>query len=133
MVDLSTIEYAEQEFTQITTIRRDAEKFIKHAQDCQKRNHDGNTKLLEPLKIGDMVKLLRSIVDASWSHKMEVKWDGPFFIQKVKGNSYKLRCPDGSIIPSTYHCNKLDHYHECPLLNAHTKDKEGLIIEIATR
>ena len=133
MVDLSPTEYAKQEFARITTIRRDAENFIKHAQDHQKRNHDGNTKLLEPLKIGDTVKLLRSVVDASWSRKMEVKWDGPFFIQKVKGNSYKLRRPDGSILPSTYHRNKLDHYHEHPLLNACSKDKKGPIIEIVTR
>src|SRR3954463_12313405 len=77
--DLSPMEYAELEFDRITTIRRQADNFIMRAQDRQKKNHDGNTKLLPPLKIGDTIKLLRSVVDASWSRKMETKWDGPFF------------------------------------------------------
>src|SRR3954453_15627896 len=64
---------------------------------------------------------------------MERKWDGPFFVQKVQGNSYKLRCPDGSIIPSTYHRNKLDIYHEHQLLNARSQDKKGPVIEITSR
>jgi transposase InsO family protein len=133
IVELSPMEYAELEFARITTIRRNAENFINRAQDRQKKNHDGNTKLLGPLKVGDVVKLLRSVVDASWSRKMEVKWDGPFFVQKVKGNSYKLRRPDGSIIPTTYHRNKLNLYHERPILDARSKNRKSPIVEVTTR
>jgi transposase InsO family protein len=132
-IELSPMEYAELEFARITTIRSNAGNFITRAQDCQKKNHDSNTKLLEPLKVGDTVKLLRSVVDASWSRKMEVKWDGPFFVQKVKGNSYKLRRPDGSIIPTTYHRNKLDIYHERPPLDARPQNRKRPIIEVTTR
>jgi transposase InsO family protein len=132
-VDLSPTEYAEREFARITTIRRNAANFISRAQDRQKKNHDGNTKLLEPFKVGDTVKLLRSVVDASWSRKMEVKWDGPYSVQKVQGNSYKLRRPDGSIIPSTYHRNKLDVYHERPSLSPRPQVQKGPVIEITTR
>src|SRR3954471_3505695 len=133
LVDLSPMEYAELEFAWITTIRRNAENFINRAQDRQKRNHDGNTKLLGPLKVRDVVKLLRSVVDASWSCKMEVKWDRPFFVQKVKGNSYKLRHPDGSILPNTYHRNKLDIYHERPQLSPHPKNRKGTLVEVEVR
>jgi transposase InsO family protein len=132
-IDLSPQEYAELEFARITTIRRNAENFIRRAQDRQKKNHDSNTRLLDPLKVGDTVKLLRSIVDASWSRKMERKWDGPFFVQKVQGNSYKLRRPDGSIIPTTYHRNKLDIYHERPILDARSQDRKKPIVEVTTR
>jgi hypothetical protein len=49
--------YADEEFDCISSIRSQAAKFIKSAQDQQKKYHDESHMMLMPLKIGDQVLL----------------------------------------------------------------------------
>ena len=67
--------------------------------------------MLEPLKIGDPVLLYRTAIAESWSQKLEKKWDGPYYVQDIKGTTYFLRTKKGSILPKTYHRNLLKIYH----------------------
>ena len=64
---------ADQEFDRISSIRIKAEGFIKTAQARQKKSHDQSNTLLQPLKIGEPVLLYRSMIETSWSAKLEPK------------------------------------------------------------
>jgi hypothetical protein len=119
--------YAEQELSRLQEIRTKAGAFIKKAQDRQKRGHDKDNHMVQPLKIGDPVLLYRNIVESSWSAKLQPKWEGPFFIQDIKGTTHFLRTKKGSILPKTYHRNRLRLYH------ARTSQQRRPIIEIETR
>jgi len=68
-----------------------AKGFMKNAQACQKKSHDQANLLLPPLKIGDPVLLYRSMIETSWSAKLEPKWEGPYYIQNIKGTTHWLR------------------------------------------
>jgi len=102
---------ADQEFKRISQIRIKAEGFIKSAQARQKKAHDQTNTILQPLKIGDPVLLYRSMIETSWSAKLEPKWEGPYYIQDIKGTTYYLRRTNGSILPKTIHRNRLKLYH----------------------
>ena len=91
--------------------REKAADFISKAQDTQRRNANKEKTGLPALGIGDQVLLYRNIVEASWSRKLEPKWEGPFRIQKIKGTSYWLRRDSGTIIPTPVHRNRLKLYH----------------------
>jgi IS30 family transposase len=102
---------ADQEFDRISSIRTKAEGFIKNAQARQKRSHDQSNLILQPLKIGDPVLLYRSMIETSWSAKLEPKWEGPYYVQSIKGTTHRLRRTNGSILPKTFHRNRLKLYH----------------------
>src|SRR5437588_46709 len=71
-----------------------------------------NEKIIEEtLNIGDEVLLYRDTVEASWSVKLEPKWDGPYRVQDIKAQSIWLRRTDGTIILSAVHRNRLKKYH----------------------
>ena len=86
--EISPESYAHQEFTRIQEISAQASKFIEKVQDRQKINHDQSKHLVEPLEIGDRVKLYRNIVEASFSAKLEPKWEGPYIIADKKNLTY---------------------------------------------
>jgi len=106
--------YANQEFDRILSIRSKAQGFIKTAQARQKKSHDQANLILKPLQIGDPVLLYRSMIETSWSAKLEPKWEGPYYIQSIKGTTHTLRRPNGSILPKSFHRNRLKLYHERP-------------------
>ena len=60
-----------------------AEKFIWKIQERM----TGEEKEVTPLKIGDQVLHFQNIVESSWSAKLEPKWEGPYYIHKIKGTS----------------------------------------------
>ena len=103
--------YAQEDLSRLQEIRTKAGDFIKRAQDRQKRGHDNKTHLIEPLKIGDPVLLYRNIVEASWSAKLQPKWEGPYLVQSIKGTTYRLRTKQGTILDKTFHRNRLRLYH----------------------
>ena len=112
--DLDPKSYADKEFDRIQSIRVKAVKFIKSAQDRQKKYHDDTNQTLTPLKIGDSVLLYRSMIETSWSAKLEPKWEGPYFIQSIKGTTYTLRRSNSTILPKSFHRNRLKLYHAQP-------------------
>ena len=91
----------------LNRIRKKARNFIQKAQDRQ------TTKSQEfiTMGIGDQVLLYRNIVEASWSAKLEPKWEGPYLVQKIKGTSVWLRKTDGTILPNPVHRSKIKKYH----------------------
>jgi hypothetical protein len=102
---------ADQEFDRISTICAKAEGFIKSAQARQKKSHDQSNLILQPLKIGDPVLLYRSMIETSWSAKLEPKWEGPYYVQSIKGTTHRLRRTNGSLLTKTFHRNRLKLYH----------------------
>jgi hypothetical protein len=119
--------YADQEFGRISSVRSKAEGFIKNAQARQKKSHDQANLILSPLKIGDPVLLYRSMIETSWSAKLEPKWEGPYYVQSIKGTTHKLRRVNGTILPRTFHRNRLKLYHERP------KPKYVPVVQIPVR
>jgi Integrase zinc binding domain/Integrase core domain len=101
-----------QELTKLQQIRKEAAKFISKAQERQKKNYDSNNKEVTTLEIGDKVLLYRSVIETSWSAKLEPKWEGPYFIHNKKGTTYTLRRMTGAILPYRVHRNRLKKYHE---------------------
>ena len=106
--------YADQEFDRILSIRSKAQGFIKTAQARQKKSHDQANLILKPLQIGDPVLLYRNMIETSWSAKLEPKWEGPYYVQSIKGTTHTLRRLNGSILPKSFHRNRLKLYHEHP-------------------
>jgi hypothetical protein len=102
---------ANQEFDRISSIQMKADGFIKNAQARQKKSHDQSNVILQPLQIGDPVLLYRSMIETSWSAKLEPKWEGPYYVQSIKGTTHRLRRTNGSILPKTFHRNRLKLYH----------------------
>jgi transposase InsO family protein len=103
--------YVTNDISRLQLIRKKAAGFIEKAQERErnKRNKDISA---EVLKIGDLVLLYRNITESSWSAKLERKWEGPYFIHKIKGQSIWLRRPNGSFLPTALHRNRLKKYHE---------------------
>jgi hypothetical protein len=113
--DMSDIQsHVDQEFNRISSIRTKAQGFIKNAQARQKKSHDQVNLILKPLQIGDPVLLYRNMIETSWSAKLEPKWEGPFYVQSIKGTTHTLRRLNGSILPKSFHRNRLKLYHERP-------------------
>src|SRR5215212_5467825 len=102
---------ADQEFKRISQVRSKAEGFIKSAQARQKKAYDQTNTILQPLKIGDLVLLYRSMIETSWSAKLEPKWEGPYYIQDIKGTTYYLRRINGSLLSKSIYRNRLKLYH----------------------
>ena len=107
------VDYAQEEFDRVRDFRSRAHKFIQRAQDRQRISHDENTRILEPLKIGDLVLVWQDMVAANMSMKLEKRYKGPYRIYKTQGNNYWLRNRnDGTPHPKAYHRNRLQLYHE---------------------
>ena len=92
----------------LNRIRKKARNFIQKVQD--RNDHKAPTQ--EQIKIGDQVLSYRNIVESSWSLKLEPKWEGPFYVQKIKGTSIWLRRIDGTILPAPIHRSKIKKYHD---------------------
>jgi hypothetical protein len=97
-----------QDIERLQRIRKKAQRFIQRVQDQQKAKQTP----AEDLKIGDLVLLYRNIVESSFSAKLEPKWEGPYFIQDIKGTSIWLRSLNGMIQPTPVHRGKIKKYHE---------------------
>ena len=103
-------EYVTKDISRLQLIRRKAATFIDKAQTRQRKEQDKTAKA-EELKMGDQVLLYRNLVEASWSAKLEPKWEGPYYVQKIKGQSIWLRRNDGTIVPTAIHRNRVKLYH----------------------
>ena len=99
------------EITRLHQACNRAHDFILKAQATQRKNANKDKELLEQLKIGDQVLLYQNMVEASWSRKLEPRWEGPYYIQNIKGTSHWLRRPDGTILPTSIHRNRLKKYY----------------------
>src|SRR5277367_5022317 len=100
-----------QEIGRLKHIRTQAHDFIEKAQERQKVNYDKANKEITKLYIGDKVLLYRNIVEASWSAKLEPKWEGLYLVQKIKGTSVWLHKNDGTILSTPVHQSKIKKYH----------------------
>ena len=104
--------HIQTEVTKLEQTREKAHKYILQAQERQRNNANQKMKSSqEALHIGDKVLLYRDMVEASWSAKLESKWNGPFIVAKVKGTSIWLRKLDGSLLPNAVHLFRLKKYH----------------------
>src|ERR1700704_4171004 len=104
-----------KEIEELHKIREKATEFITLAQDHQKKNYDKSHKEIVKLAIGDKVLLYRNIVEASWSAKLEPKWEGPYYIASIKGTTYQLRKMTGTILPFKVHRNRLKKYQDAEI------------------
>jgi transposase InsO family protein len=102
--------YIIRDIGRLQRIRRKAADFISKAQERQKSNFK-QKKEPDKLKIGDQVLLYRNIVESSWSAKLQPKWEGPYFVQSIKGTTIKLRRQDGTIITTPIHRSHIKTYH----------------------
>ena len=100
--------YVLRDITRLQRIRTKAERFIRKVQE----RTTVETKEATPLKIGDQVLHFRNIVESSWSAKLEPKWEGPYYVHKIKGTSVWLRKLSGPILPLPVHRTKIKAYHE---------------------
>ena len=101
--------YITRDISRLQLIRRKAQVFIDKAQERQRENQNKKANAA-PLKIGDKVLSYRNIVESSWSAKLQPKWEGPYFVQNIKGQSVWLRRLNGSIFPTAIHRSKLKKY-----------------------
>ena len=99
--------YILRDIRRLETIRRKSQEFIKKMQDRRKNIQDTTE-----IEIGDQVLLYRNIVELSWSAKLEPKWEGPFYVQDIKGTSIWIRKPQGTILPTPVHQTKIKKYNE---------------------
>lgn len=104
-------DFISSEIGNIEKIRGDAHKFIQNSQARQRKEANKNIKKATVLKIGDQVLVYKSFQEVNWSAKLEPKWEGPYFVQKIKGTSFWLRRLNGSIIPNPIHRNRLKKYY----------------------
>jgi Integrase zinc binding domain/Integrase core domain len=91
-------------------VRRKASEFISKAQERQRKKQNETSKA-EKLQIGDEILIYRNITESSWSAKLEPKWEGPYLVHEIKGQSIFLRHPDGHLILNTIHRNRVKKYH----------------------
>src|SRR5207244_9027441 len=69
--------YIIRDISRLQLIRRKTAVFIEKAQERQQKRQ--NEKIIgETLNIGDEVLPYRDTVEASWSTKLELKWNGPY-------------------------------------------------------
>ena len=82
--------YITRDISRLQLIRRKAAVFIEKAQERQRKRQ--NEKIIgETLNIGDEVLQYWDTVKASWSAKLEPKWDRPYWVQDIKAQSIWLR------------------------------------------
>jgi hypothetical protein len=103
-------QHVAHDISRLQLIRKKAANFIEKAQERSRIKREKETSE-EVLKIGDLVLLYRNIVESSWSAKLEKKWDGPYLIHKIKGQSVWLKKTNGSLLPTAIHRNRLKKYH----------------------
>jgi hypothetical protein len=103
-------QHVAHDISRLQLIRKKAANFIEKAQERSRIKREKEVSE-EILKIGDLVLLYRNIVESSWSAKLEKKWDGPYLIHKIKGQSIWLKKTNGSILPTVIHRNRLKKYH----------------------
>ena len=103
--------YVTRDLDRLQRIRKKAWEFIEKAQDRQQKKIAEKPEETERLKIGDEILLYRNIVEASWSAKLKPKWEGPFFVQDIKGTSIFLQKPDGNILKTAVHQKHIKKYH----------------------
>src|SRR5205807_1815332 len=102
--------YISRDLSKLHLIRSKVTKFIEKAQERQRATQ--NKKITaEPLKIGDQVLIYHYIVEASWSAKLQPKWEGPYYVQDIKGTSIFLRKMSGIILTSSIHRNHIKKYY----------------------
>ena len=82
--------HVDTEIWRLHQIRKKAEDYIIKAQALQQNNAEKTHKPLEIIKIGDEVLVYRNMVEASWSQKLEPKWEGPYLVQDIKGTTFWL-------------------------------------------
>lgn len=73
-----------------------------------------STKMLrkEKLKVGDLVLLHDTKLDTLWSHKLNMKWSGPYKIVQVNQNgTYRLTELDNTPLASPQPGNRLKIFH----------------------
>jgi len=91
--------------------RNQAQDRIAKSQSKQKLRHQDKASI-ETYNIGDLVLLYRSALEKTWSHKLEEKWEGPYYIHHVLGNgAYKLRNQESKVLKKSVHGNRLKLYH----------------------
>lgn len=101
--------FVQDEIKRIAKIRQDAYEYIQNSQARQRKQ--ANQKIKEEvLKIGDKVLVYRNQIETNWSAKLEPKWDGPYFVQRIKGTSVWLRKLDGTIFSSSIHRSRLKKF-----------------------
>src|SRR5437588_8545807 len=103
-------QHVKHDISKLQLIRKKAANFIEKAQERSRIKREKETSE-EVLKIGDLVLLYRNIVESSWSAKLEKKWDGPYLIHKIKGQSIWLKKTNGSILPIAIHRKRHKKYH----------------------
>jgi Integrase zinc binding domain/Integrase core domain len=100
------------EIARLHKVRQETADYIKRAQERQKRNQEKEYKEPTQLTIGDQVLIFRNVVEASWSAKLEPRWEGPYIVHSIKGTTYRLKRPTtGTILPFTIHRNRLKKYY----------------------
>ena len=65
---------------QLQVTWRKVARFIERAQGYQRQQNDKRTTNITTLHISDKVLLHREMVEASWSRKLEPKWEGPYIM-----------------------------------------------------
>jgi hypothetical protein len=108
---MNAVEFWMEDVKSLEGIRQESIGMIKRAQARQKASHDSK-KELKPLKIGDQVIVHRTLLETTWTGKMEIRYEGPYIVKSIKGTTYTLRKMNGTIIPDTFHRNRLRKYNE---------------------
>jgi hypothetical protein len=103
-------DYIIQDMGRLQQIRQDASRFISQAQERQKANLARKFGA-EELEIGDQVLLYRNIVESSWSAKLQPRWEGPYFVQSIKGTTFRLKNEEGTELKNSYHRSHLKIYY----------------------
>ena len=86
---------------------------IEKKQGQMKQRHDKKIRRIIKFEKGQKVLLKDAAKDKQWSHKLRMKWKGPYIVNKVLGNgTYKLEELDGRILKNPYNIKLLKEYRE---------------------
>ena len=92
---------------------------IQRAQDLQKLRQQ-NLKKAQTYKVNDIVLVYDSAKQNLHGGKFEVKWAGPYWIDKKLGNNaYLIRNKTGILYKSSVHAERLKHYKQRQLVEPH--------------
>ena len=88
-----------------------AQQKIRTAQELYKQRHDNHVQNVPRFQIGEQVLRHRAELINSKSVKLELKYEGPYYIHEVyPGGIYKLRRPSGKKLAKKIHGNHLKKY-----------------------
>jgi len=94
-------------------LRESAVENVQVAQDQQKTYHDTRQRIASTFDIGDKVLMYRAALEHSRSHKLDPKWQGPFFIHdRLPHDVYRLRTLDGKVLASPINIKMLKKYND---------------------